>query len=98
MLSGSTVPLVLGSEKTYHFRTTPREDGRLLLAMKNGTVEVVGVKVGWTYQGDKNVVFDPLSKMTKEEISRLRGIRLDTWSERPMRPWLPSPPPIPTAG
>jgi hypothetical protein len=76
-----SLAVVLGPEGTYNFKTTPEEDGRLLLVAEDGSETVVGAAVGWTYKDDKRVVFNPLAKLTPGEVRRLRGVRLDGWPE-----------------
>jgi hypothetical protein len=73
--------LTLRPELNCHFLTTPKEDGRLLLRPKSGADRVVGVSVRWTYKDDKKVIFNPLAKLTAEEIKGLWGICLDEWPD-----------------
>lgn len=75
------IPIVLGPYGTYRFRTTPKHDGRLLLVGEDGTETVVGVKVDWAWEGEREVFFDPLAKLTPDEIRGLRGIYLDAWTQ-----------------
>lgn len=73
--------LTLGPEKTYDLKSTPKEDGRLLAMTENGP-QVIGVKVSWTFKDEKKVILDPLSKLSVEEIRRLRGVVLDVWNDQ----------------
>ncbi|MHC4502095.1 MAG: hypothetical protein ACYTFI_02235, partial [Planctomycetota bacterium] len=76
-----SLAVVLGPEGTYNFKTTPEEDGRLLLVAEDGSETVVGAAIGWTREDDVKVVFNPLAKLTPGEVRRLRGVRLDGWPE-----------------
>lgn len=73
--------LVLGPEGDRRLKSTPRNDGRLLLVAADGKEQVVGVQVSFTYEGDKKVVINPLAKLTDEQIRGLWGVRLDDWPE-----------------
>lgn len=73
--------LMLGNERDCHFLTTPEEDGRLLLRSKTGTDRVVGASVRWTYEDRVKLVFNPLAKLTAEEVKGLWGIYLDAWPD-----------------
>ena len=73
---------VLGPPDVYQFRRTPAHDGRLLRVGKDGRTEVVGAKVTWTYQDDKKVITNPLSRLAADELPKLRGVRLDEWDDQ----------------
>lgn len=73
--------LALGEERECHFLTTPREDGRLLLKAADGTKRVIGASVTWTYKGDTKIAFNPLAKLSPEQLRGLWGIRLDGWPQ-----------------
>jgi hypothetical protein len=61
------IPIVLDGPGTYRYRTTDRKDGRLFQIGDDGKESVVGASA--------------LSRLTDEEIGRLRGVRLDSWPE-----------------
>jgi hypothetical protein len=73
--------VTLGPPGSYEYRTTPKEDGRLLQVRKDGGTDVVGASVGWTYKGREKVIFNPLNKLSPQEIRGLRGVVLDDWPE-----------------
>lgn len=72
------IPQVLGEPGDYRFETTPEEDGRLFRVDDEGKKTVVGAAVEWTYEDDK-VIYNPLKKLTPEQLRGLRGVHLDTW-------------------
>jgi hypothetical protein len=74
--------LTLGPERTQQFRTTPREDGRLLAVLPTGVTRVVGARVSWTFKGDKRVTYSPFTRLTAAEIKELRGVYLDEWTDQ----------------
>lgn len=51
----------------------------MLQVGKDGRVDVIAVKVSWTYKGDERVVHNPFTKLSAEEIRGLRGVFLDDW-------------------
>jgi hypothetical protein len=74
--------ITLGPEMQYDFRSTPDEDGRLLLRTeKSGRELVAGVKVTYSYQGDRRVVFNPLPSLTHAELRGLRGVSIGEWND-----------------
>jgi hypothetical protein len=73
--------LTLGAERACHFETTPQDDGRVLLRLPDGQTRVIGALVTWTYQEDARVVFNPLAKLSPDEIHGLWGVYLDDWSD-----------------
>jgi hypothetical protein len=74
--------LTLGPETVCAFRSTPQEDGRLWLRTSDGKERVVGARIGWTFMEDKKVVFNPLARLSDEEILELRGVLIDEWNDQ----------------
>lgn len=73
------IRLTIDRPGEYRFRSAPREDGRLFLALGQEKETVVGAAVRWTYQGERKVVFNPLTNLTIQEARQLRGVYLDEW-------------------
>ncbi len=73
--------LTLGPERDCHFVSTPQEDGRLLLQTDGGESRVVGASIGWSFRGEEKTIFDPLARLSPDEIRGLWGICLDEWPE-----------------
>ncbi|HXX93660.1 MAG TPA: hypothetical protein VEN81_08495, partial [Planctomycetota bacterium] len=73
------IPIVLGEPGIWRFRTTPEEDGRLFRVDDNGKETVIGVSIGWNMKDGKKIIFDPISRLSDDEIRGLQGLRLDSW-------------------
>lgn len=81
LIDVARIRLTLGSDRKCDFVTTPREDGRLMLRLPDGTLRVVGANVDRTYKNKKRVAINPLAKLSTDEIRQLWGVRLDHWLE-----------------
>lgn len=73
--------LYLGPPGAYDFRSTPREDGRLLRVSSGGRTEVVGAHTSATVGDQGRIVHDPLAKLDPASLSSLRGVRIGAWTE-----------------
>ncbi len=67
------VRLRLGSVRRCELISTPREDGRVLLRLPDGSERVVGVTIDRTY-GDPSRPINPLSKRSPEELRGPWGV------------------------
>ena len=74
------IRLRLGAVRRCELITTPREDGRLLLRLPDGSERVVGVTINRTY-GDPSRPINPLSKLSPEEIRGLWGVCIRYWPD-----------------
>lgn len=79
LLQVSRYLLPLGSEQNLTLQT---EEYRLLQVAADGTKEVVGVIVSWTFPDDKRVPVNPLSDLSDAQLKRLRCVRLRHWDEQ----------------
>jgi len=77
--------IVLEDPGRYRFRTTSEKDGRLLRLGEDGKERVFGALVRLTIEetkeGDKKVFYNPLAKLSDDEIRNLRSVRLEAWPE-----------------
>ncbi len=85
LISIDRVFLTLGERRECHFVTTPEEDGRLLLRNADGSQRVIAATVNYEY-GDLEddyalVIYNPLAKLSAEEIRGLWGVRLNQWPQ-----------------
>jgi len=75
--------LTLGEERMCHFLATSEEEGCLLLKTTRGDSHIVGVTVDIAIRGapraQREILVNPLDKMSPAEINRLWGIRLNCW-------------------
>lgn len=75
------IAMVLDKPGSYSFRSTPKDDGLLLLVGNDGDDKVIGAQVDWTYRDKRKVVFNPFATLSTDQIKGLRGIRLNSWPD-----------------
>jgi hypothetical protein len=73
--------VTLGPQTHYDFRSTPDDDGRLLLRTETGREIVAGAVIRSMLQGDRFVSINPLAKMTDRELHSLRGVLIEQWND-----------------
>lgn len=86
LMAVNDVLLVVGKEKEQRFHTD-KNDRHILWIERNGKRQPVAVRVRREYTEEdekgksKQVLVNPLAKLSTAEIGALRGISLDTWAE-----------------
>jgi hypothetical protein len=72
--------LVLGGEQIQRYQFDEKEPNILWIEANNHKRVAAAVRVGWDYKIDTRVLVNPLRNLKPDEISRLRGISLEGWS------------------